>query len=286
MQFKKITDRNYIHIEGFMRTQLNLKSNELLVYAVIYGFSQDGKNQFTGSLDYLVELIGATRKTIFTTLQNLCNRNLIIKEKSGNNSIYYVNLECVKITHQDSDDECVKITHGCVNSTNQCVKITHECVKNTHNNKDINNNINNNINKKENSKTKTSTSSKSTKKSKKDKAIDLVISKFEEYDFSDNVKEKLLEFYEDRADKKDYPGNNQLTTMFNDLSEVSEQKQLEAISNSIKQGYKGIFINKNTSKKQSYRLDTTDIETVEEHNQKIAEMQSKIDNNSDELYKF
>ena len=124
------------------------------------------------------------------------------------------------------------------------------------------------------------------KKSKKDKAVDLVIAKFEEYDFSDKVKEKLLEFYEDRIDNKDYPGNNQLTVMFNELSEVSEQKQLEAISNSIKQGYKGIFINKNNSKKQSYRLDTTDTETVEEHNQRIAEIKQRIDNNDNEQYIF
>ena len=31
---------NYINIQGWMRTDLDLKGNELLVYAIIYGFSQ------------------------------------------------------------------------------------------------------------------------------------------------------------------------------------------------------------------------------------------------------
>lgn len=150
-----------------------------------------------------------------------------------------------------------------------------------HINKD-NNIINKDNIKAGNSKQKSS----SKRKTKKEKGTDLVVAKFEEYDFSERVKSLLLEFYDDRMDNKDYPASNQLTIMFNELSQVSEQQQYDAISNSIKQGYKGIFINKNNSTKQSYRLDTTDLETVEEHNQRIADMQDKIDNDSGELYRF
>lgn len=127
----------------------------------------------------------------------------------------------------------------------------------------------------------------SKRKTKKDKAIDFVISKFEEYDFSDSVKEKLLDFYEDQITRGNYPANNQLTIMFNELSEVSEQKQLEAISNSIKQGYKGIFISNNfKSKNQSYKLDEQYRESAEEHNQNITQLQDKIDNVSDDIHIF
>jgi hypothetical protein len=49
MQTKSISN-NYISIQGWMVEQLGLKGNELLAYALIHGFSQDGKNQFTGSM--------------------------------------------------------------------------------------------------------------------------------------------------------------------------------------------------------------------------------------------
>ena len=250
MQFNKITDNNYIHIEGFMRTQLNLKGNELLVYAVIYGFSQDGKNKFIGSTDYLVELVGATRKTVMTTLQNLCDKNLIKKEKTGNYCSYFVNLEyikeCVKITHLDNN-ECVKITpQVCKNYTEECKNYTDECVKITHNNNNNNNKNNNKDYKKGNTEGVTTTKHK---KSKQEKAIDKVVGKLEEYDFSDKVKDKIIAFYEDRIEKKDYPAENQLTMILNKLAKVSERKQLNTLENSISNGYKGIFLD---NKKDEY----------------------------------
>ena len=66
----------------------------------------------------------------------------------------------------------------------------------------------------------------------------------EEYNFTEKVKERILDFYSDRMEKNDYPANNQLTAIFDMLTKVNEKKQLEAINNSIMQGYKGIFISK------------------------------------------
>lgn len=87
---------------------------------------------------------------------------------------------------------------------------------------------------------------KKTRKTKKEKALDKVIGKLQEYDFSEKVETKIIEFYEDRIEKKDYPAENQLTMTFNNLAAVSERKQLAALKKSISNGYKGIFIdNKN-----------------------------------------
>ena len=44
---------NYILIAGWMITDLHLKGNELIVFAIIYGFSQDGVGTFNGSLQYI-----------------------------------------------------------------------------------------------------------------------------------------------------------------------------------------------------------------------------------------
>lgn len=38
-----IRDSNYVVIQGWMITRLGLKGNELMIYAVIYGFTQNGE---------------------------------------------------------------------------------------------------------------------------------------------------------------------------------------------------------------------------------------------------
>ena len=53
-------NENYIVIQGWMRNELNLKGNELIVYALIYGFSQDEESEFTGSVAYIL----ADRKSV------------------------------------------------------------------------------------------------------------------------------------------------------------------------------------------------------------------------------
>ena len=42
-----ISDGTYITIQGWMRTDLKLSGNELIVYAIIYGFSQNKQGEFT-----------------------------------------------------------------------------------------------------------------------------------------------------------------------------------------------------------------------------------------------
>ena len=40
----------YISIQGWMVEELNSKGNDLLVYAIIYGSSQDNESELTDSL--------------------------------------------------------------------------------------------------------------------------------------------------------------------------------------------------------------------------------------------
>lgn len=72
-----IKDTNFVTIQGWMRTKLNLKGNELLAYAVIYGFSQTDGAKFTGSRKYLAEWCGCSTATIDRTLNSLVDKDLI-----------------------------------------------------------------------------------------------------------------------------------------------------------------------------------------------------------------
>lgn len=72
-----IKDTNFVTIQGWMRTKLNLKGNELLAYAVIYGFSQTDGATFTGSRKYLAEWCGCSLATVDRTLNALIDKGLI-----------------------------------------------------------------------------------------------------------------------------------------------------------------------------------------------------------------
>ena len=51
-----IKNENYINVCGWMISELaDLRLNEIFIYAIIHGFSQDGKSFYTGSLSYLME---------------------------------------------------------------------------------------------------------------------------------------------------------------------------------------------------------------------------------------
>ena len=81
---KNMKNTQYINIQGWMINELKLKSNDLLVYAIIYGFSQDGESKFNGSLSYLKEATNSSRATIIRTLKTLECKGLIMKVNSKN----------------------------------------------------------------------------------------------------------------------------------------------------------------------------------------------------------
>lgn len=70
-------NENYITIQGWMVNELHLSGNELLVYALVYGFSQDGESEFNGSLSYVADIIGRRTPVVSAILARLAERGLI-----------------------------------------------------------------------------------------------------------------------------------------------------------------------------------------------------------------
>ena len=87
----KIRDNNYINIQGWMVTKLGLSGNDLLVYAIIYGFSQDDGSMFTGSLQYLADWCNATKQGIQKNLNKLVKNGYIQKEEYYENKVKFCN---------------------------------------------------------------------------------------------------------------------------------------------------------------------------------------------------
>ena len=80
---------NYIVIQSFMVSELGLKGNELLIYAIIFGFSQTTGQTFHGSLTYLESWTNSTRPTVISSLKSLVEKGLIEKEEQTINGVKY-----------------------------------------------------------------------------------------------------------------------------------------------------------------------------------------------------
>jgi len=74
-------NEQFIVIEGWMVNELGLKGNELLIYAIIYGFSQEEGHFFRGSLGYLADWTNTSKQTVMNTLKSLLEKDLIGKQE-------------------------------------------------------------------------------------------------------------------------------------------------------------------------------------------------------------
>lgn len=81
-------DENYIHIAGWMIKRENLSGNELLCYALIYGFSQDG-GWCESSHQYIADWLNVSKRTVISTIQSLVDKNKIQKEVYEKNNIKF-----------------------------------------------------------------------------------------------------------------------------------------------------------------------------------------------------
>ena len=142
MAESKINDENYYQISGFMINRLGLKGVALNVYAIIYGFSQDGESDFSGSLKYLCDFCGGVSKpTIIKALKELTEAGFILRRDEIINSIcfprYRANLPLLKNFNGGSKETLT----GVVKNFNGGSKET--LPNNKRDNKSINNKNNN-----------------------------------------------------------------------------------------------------------------------------------------------
>ena len=106
----EVTDKNYIVIQSFMVSELGLKGNELLIYAIIFGFSQTTGQAFNGSLTYLESWTNSTRHTVISSLKSLVEKGLIDKEEQTINGVKYCSYRVKNST--DEAQEVVQKLHG------------------------------------------------------------------------------------------------------------------------------------------------------------------------------
>ena len=92
----KVKNENHTTIMGWMINELNLKGNDLIVYAIIYGFSQTKGQKFTGSLQYLADWCCCTKQGIQKNLKNLLEKGYITKQEIEKNGVKFCEYAAVE----------------------------------------------------------------------------------------------------------------------------------------------------------------------------------------------
>ena len=95
MTASKVPDERYFIVSGWMLNKLGLKGVALQVYAIIYGFSQDGESRFEGSLQYLCDFTGATKPTVIKALKELVEQGYVLKTEKPVNGVRFNSYQAI-----------------------------------------------------------------------------------------------------------------------------------------------------------------------------------------------
>ncbi len=221
----KVKEENYISISGWMVTSLGLKGNELLVYAIIYGFSQDYETRFTGSLQYLADWTNSTKQSCIKCLKSLIEKGYITKHENIVNGVKFCEYQAVKPKSMVVN----KVEHGSKQSLIGGSK------QSLHNTLDINTLDNNIVNKKE--------------RKSKSKSYDEQIA---EYTGNEELQDALKAFIQMRSFIKKPMTEYALKLMLKKLDELGndDTTKIAILNQSITNNWQGIFPLKNEYTKQ------------------------------------
>lgn len=103
-------DNYYIVIQGWMR-RLGITGNDLLVFAFINGYSQQGQGAFYGSLPTLCEACGIARRTAIDVLARLTEQGYLAKSETWHNGVRYCSYQ-VRVVGCAESARVVQNLHG------------------------------------------------------------------------------------------------------------------------------------------------------------------------------
>jgi len=210
-----MNDGNFIVVQHWMVSKLGLSGNELLVFALIYGFSQDNESSFFGSAQYIADSIGTSRRSVMDILSRLVEKSYLEKNNTTINGVKMCSYKSCSnfIGYEESSQGGMKILH----------RGGYE--ESSHNNIDTHN-----------------------KEHKKEKGcLDLSFLDQE----PEKYKQAFLEYVEHRKSLKKPMNQQQVETTHKRLLTVSINERIEAIESSISAGWQGLFLPKSKKQEQT-----------------------------------
>ncbi len=254
----KVKDGKFITVASFMIKKLNLKGNDLLVYAIIYGFSQtDGMKGFSGSLQYLADWTNSTKRGIIKNLESLIQRGYIAKEVMVINGIKYCTYTTVDLEQLNNEHSSIVVNSvhgGSEHSSMGVVNKVHEGSElSSHNN--IEYNIDNNI--EDNTKPVEATPQTPLVEKNQNQEVDGKSSKskkesiFEDF-AKDNLQllQALKDFEESRSKNRSKMTERAKRLLLTELQKFNPNDWVAILNQSVLNGWKSVYPLKNESQKQ------------------------------------
>lgn len=254
----KVKDGKFITVASFMIKELNLKGNDLLVYAIIYGFSQtDGMKGFSGSLQYLADWTNSTKRGIIKNLESLIQRGYIAKEAMVINGIKYCTYTTVDLEQLSNEHSSIVVNsvHGGSEHSSMGVvnKVHGGSELSSHNN--IEYNIDNNI--EDNTKPVEATPQTPLVEKNQNQEVDGKSSKskkesiFEDF-AKDNLQllQALKDFEESRSKNRSKMTERAKRLLLTELQKFNPNDWVAILNQSVLNGWKSVYPLKNESQKQ------------------------------------
>lgn len=198
-------ENTYITIQSWMITDLDLKGTELIVFATIYGFSQDGESRFKGSRQYLAEWCNGTTRSVQTALNSLVERGLIQKFENTVNNVklceYAVNFTpsekispppSEKISLNNIEDNNIEDS---ISINTNTTEIEDDCTSKSYSNEELRNDFLGSVKK----------STRRRNVVKRPTLFDKCVAEIDKFTDLPELREKLIQFLKIRLEVKDKP---------------------------------------------------------------------------------
>lgn len=234
-------DNTYIVIQSWMISDLNLSGNDLLVYAIIYGFSQDGESKFTGSLQYLANWCNATKAGIQKNLKNLVDAGLIIKYESFKNNIKFCEYSCTpynKVAHPMQQSCINNIEDNIEENSNFINKITttdEDCSSKGYSNEELKSEFLGSVKKPKHRRPLT----------KRPTLFDKCVAEIDSFTDLPELRDKLIQFLKIRLEVKDKPfGIESWRGMLKKLDQAvaeCQREYVDVVQQSIDKGWLSFY---------------------------------------------
>ena len=119
-----LSPSQYVLINGYMAASLGLKGNDLMIYAIIYGFSQIEGQYFTGSRQYLATWTNSTKQGVQKSLNRMVEYGYLEKRERFINNVKHCEYRALRPDMQylstDGNGSLPgvgnKVYHGCKQS--------------------------------------------------------------------------------------------------------------------------------------------------------------------------
>lgn len=248
-------ENTYFVIQSWMVKDLNLKGNDLMVYAIIYGFSQDGESRFTGSLQYLADWCNSTKAGIQKNLKYLVDAGLVEKYETFKNNIKFCEYSCIpynKVAHP-MQQSCINNIDNNIEESNFINEITtpeEDCSSKGYSKEELREEF-------------LGSAKKTTRRrpiTRKPTLFDKCVAEIDSYTDLPELRDKLIQFLKIRLEVKDKPfGIESWRGMLKKLDQAvaeCQREYVDVVQQSIDKGWLSFYpISQKADKKETVFCD-------------------------------